>query len=418
MKKQNQITLLQKTSKVFILVSGLLIILSLPILYFFISRLMEKEVEEELFSRSFRLEHYVTENKQLLELPPVFEVVRTKQLAPVQLKDTLIYDPSQDEMEVFRELNTFREINGKNYRITVRSMAVETRDIILVTLAYFMISLLLVFIIQFYFSRAWNRRIWQPFFSNLEAMKSFSLESGKALKLSESKITEFSELKAEIAALTSKVIADYQNLKQFTENISHELQSSLAIMQAKLGNFLDGSHLTDEQFQHLSSLQRDIQRLGLLNKKLVLLATLEQRQSRDFETVDLNAVTKESVENFQEISTIPITLKEKNKILVRVDKELLRVLIDNLISNAIRHSSEGGKIEIEIQDAAFTIRNSGERELENSEKIFDRFYKANPKVKVGSGLGLAIIKKVCSVFDYELSYTYEHGMHQFKVIIN
>ncbi|MGB7786042.1 MAG: HAMP domain-containing sensor histidine kinase, partial [Salinimicrobium sp.] len=225
-------------------------------------------------------------------------------------------------------------------------------------------------------------------------------------------------LKAEIAALTSKVIADYQNLKQFTENISHELQSSLAIMQAKLGNFLDGSHLTDEQFQHLSSLQRDIQRLGLLNKKLVLLATLEQRQSRDFETVDLNAVTKESVENFQEISTIPITLKEKNKILVRVDKELLRVLIDNLISNAIRHSSEGGKIEIEIQDAAFTIRNSGERELENSEKIFDRFYKANPKVKVGSGLGLAIIKKVCSVFDYELSYTYEHGMHQFKVIIN
>ncbi len=113
MKKQNQITLLQKTSKVFILVSGLLIILSLPILYFFISRLMEKEVEEELFSRSFRLEHYVTENKQLLELPPVFEVVRTKQLAPVQLKDTLIYDPSQDEMEMFRELNTFKEINGK-----------------------------------------------------------------------------------------------------------------------------------------------------------------------------------------------------------------------------------------------------------------------------------------------------------------
>ena len=297
-------------------------------------------------------------------------------------------------------------------------MAVESRDIILVTLAYFMISLLLVFIIQFYFSRAWNRKIWRPFFKNLEAMKSFSLESGQEVKLNESEIREFSELKEEIAALTSKVISDYQNLKQFTENISHELQSSLAIMQAKLGNFLDGSNLSDEQFYHLSSLQRDIQRLGLLNKKLVLLATLEQRQTREFEEVNLNSLTKESVENFQEISTIAINLKEHNEITIRADRELLRVLIDNLINNAIRHSSGDGKIEIEIQDAALRIKNSGDRKLENSERIFDRFYKANTKVKVGSGLGLAIIKKVCSVFNYKLSYTYKNGMHQFEVIFS
>ena len=418
MKRQDQITLLQKTSKAFILVSGILVILSAPVLYFYISRLMEQEVEEELYSRSFRLEHYVTVNKQLLELPPVFEVVRTKQLQPVQLKDTLIYDPSQDEMELFRELNTFKEINGTKYRITVRSMAVESRDIILVTLAYFMISLLLVFIIQFYFSRAWNRKIWRPFFKNLEAMKSFSLESGQEVKLNESEIREFSELKEEIAALTSKVISDYQNLKQFTENISHELQSSLAIMQAKIGNFLDGSNLSDEQFHQLSSLQRDIQRLGTLNKKLVLLATLEQRQTRDFEEVNLNSLTKESVENFQEISTIVINLKEHNEIKIRADRELLRVLIDNLINNAIRHSSGERKIEIEIQDAALRIRNSGDRKLENSERIFDRFYKANTKVKVGSGLGLAIIKKVCSVFNYKLSYAYKNGMHQFEVIFS
>ena len=105
---------MQKTSKAFILVSGILVILSAPVLYFYISRLMEQEVEEELYSRSFRLEHYVTVNKQLLELPPVFEVVRIKQLATVQLKDTLIYDPSQDEMELFRELNTLRKLMGRN----------------------------------------------------------------------------------------------------------------------------------------------------------------------------------------------------------------------------------------------------------------------------------------------------------------
>ncbi len=88
---------------------------------------MENEVEEELYSRSFRLEHYVEKSGELLELPPVFEVVETPELRSKILKDTLIYDPSQDEMELFHELSTFKKINGKSYRITVRSMVVETR---------------------------------------------------------------------------------------------------------------------------------------------------------------------------------------------------------------------------------------------------------------------------------------------------
>ena len=415
MNKKKQITLLQKTSKAFILISGLLILVSTPVLYFFISKLMEQEVEEELYSRSYRLEHYVSENHQLLELPPVFEVVTTKELKYEVLKDTLIYDPSQDEMELFRELSTFKNIEGEKYRITVRSMVVETQDIIMVTLTYFLVSLSLVFLIQFYFSWAWNRKIWKPFFHNLKEMKAFSLESENSLSLTDSEIKEFSELKDEIGALTSKVITDYQNLKQFTENISHELQTALAIMQAKLENFLNGTSITNDQFSQLSSLQRDIHRLAKLNKKLVLLATLEQRQNRDFEDVHFNSLVKDSADNFSEISLIPIKIVEKDDLMVRGDQELLQVLIDNFINNAIRHNEQSAEIEIEITANTFIVKNRGAHQLDDGDQLFNRFYKRNQRSNVGSGLGLAIVKKICEVFSYSLHYSYEEDMHQFKI---
>lgn len=415
MGNRKQITLLQKTSKAFILISGLLIILSTPVLYFFISKLMTQEVEEELYSRSYRLEHYVNENQQLLELPPVFEVVKAAALQNDVLKDTLIFDPSQDETELFRELTTFKEIRGQNYRITVRSMVVETQDIVIVTLTYFLISLAIVFIIQFYFSRAWNRRIWKPFFQNLSAMKDFSLQSEKSLTLSESNITEFAELKDEIQALTSKVLFDYQNLKQFTENISHELQTALAIMQAKLENFLNDTSITNEQFTQLASLQRDIQRLGRLNKKLVLLATIEQRQYREYEVVNFNNLVKESVENFREISSIPIQIREIDSIVFSSDKELIQVLIDNLLKNAIRHSKGNGAVEIKIQTDTFCVSNPGESLKGEENLIFKRFYKIDQHSKLGSGLGLAIVEKICDVFQYDLHYNFIEGRHTFTI---
>lgn len=98
-------------------------------------------------------------------------------------------------------------------------------------------------------------------------MQHFSLQAARPVELVDSNIVEFSELKTEIETLTSRVIYDYNNLKEFTENISHELQTALAIMQAKLENFLNESAISDQQFEELSNLQRHIRRLANLNKK-------------------------------------------------------------------------------------------------------------------------------------------------------
>ena len=418
MKKQKKTTLLKKTSKAFILISSILMVISIIVLYFYIRHIMQNEVEEELYSRRYRLEHYLEQNEALIELPPVFEINKTEKLGAETLKDTLIYDPSQDETELFRELTSYMHVNDNDYQIIVRSMVVESEDIILVIFLSFFGIIFLIFCIQFYFSQAWNKILWKPFFNNLEQMKTFSIKSAEPLKLEESEILEFSDLKDEITALTGKVAADYNNLKQFTEDVSHELQTPLAIMQAKIENLLNDIRITDNQFAQFSSLQKDIQRLAQLNKKMVLLTKLENQQFKRTAKIDFNEMVRETLENFKELTSIPIIFTEESDISLQADRELLQILCNNLISNAIKYCAAEGKIGVEIKKSGFMVRNSGENKLKNTEKLFTRFYRENSNLKSSTGLGLAIVKKICDEYGYKLTYDFESGEHLFRVSFN
>jgi hypothetical protein len=102
------------------------------------------------------------------------EVETVPKLGVEYLKDTLIFDPSQNEIEAFRELTTFSKIKDQNYRMTVRALIVETEDILITVVVSYLIVILLVFIFLFYFNKSRTQKLWNPFFKNLEKMKLFS----------------------------------------------------------------------------------------------------------------------------------------------------------------------------------------------------------------------------------------------------
>jgi signal transduction histidine kinase len=93
---------------------------------------------------------------------------------------------------------------------------------------------------------------------------------------------------------------------------------------------------------------------------------------------------------------------------------IIEILFNNLISNAVRHSTPGGTVSIAGSSKSLLIRNSGER-LENPEKLFERFHRSNKTSPIGNGLGLSILKKICDTYGYEIRYSFEHGMHTFEV---
>ena len=409
-----KVSLIRKTSKTFLRISLVLMLVSTIALYFYVRYLLQKEVEEELRSTEARIESVISGNGLIYQLPPVVEIKNVSVLGTERLKDTVIFDPSQNEMEEFRELSTYSEINGEKYNIKVRALIVESDYILMAIVASYFIIIALVFIFLFYLNKSGNQRLWHAFFRNLEEMKGFSLNSEKPMQLVESEILEFSELNTEIVTLTDKVRSDYKNLKQYTEDVSHEMQTPLAIIQAKIENIINGDNLNDIQYEHLTSIQQDIYRLTQMNKRLTLLTKIENQQFANPEVLKLNLLVKKRIENFNEIFPAKIEFQEANILEVLMDHYLAEVLCDNLISNALKHSAENKTISISIGDKTLMVSNNGEVALQNPEKLFTRFYRESSHVK-STGLGLAIVQKICDLYGYKPSYSFAGHRHMFKV---
>lgn len=406
--------LIKKTSKTFLTTGLILIVLSSIIVYFYTRNLLQNEVEEGLYSTEARLVFALENNEIQFSLPPVTEIKKIAVLKSQVLKDTIIFDPSQDEMELFRELSTFKNINGVNYQITVRNLVVESENILLAIVISNFIVFLLVFIFLFYFNTKRNLNLWKPFFENLEQMKQFSLISKEPIQLVESDVLEFSELKTEIEILTGKVKADYENLKQFTEDVSHEMQTPLAIIQAKIDNIINEHQINDNQFEQITSIQKDIQRLKHLNKRITILTKIDNNQHINVTPINLTDLINEKVNNFKELNINSINYTSNDVLLVSMDTFLADVLMNNLVSNAIKYSNKDDKITIISTKNSILVSNIGEKGLIHPEKLFQRFYRESNK-NHSTGLGLAIVKKICDLYQFKISYKFEANHHIFSI---
>ncbi|TDT46250.1 hypothetical protein CLV90_0296 [Maribacter spongiicola] len=412
--QSKKIGLLHKTSKTFLSVSLVLMVISTIVLFFYVRNLLQNEIEEELRSTEARIESSISNYSQMYQLPPMVEVTEVSTLGVEHLKDTLIFDPSQNEMEDFRELITYSKINDHNYQITVRTLIVESEDILIAVIVSYLIVIFSVFVFLFYLNKSRTQKLWSPFFKNLEQMKKFSLTSEIPISLEDSTILEFSELNTEITTLTDKVRSDYKNLKQFTENVSHELQTPLAIIQAKIDTIINGEELNEFQFEQLSSIQNDIQRLKQLNKRLGLLSKIENYQFQNLTACYLNAILKHRIENLADLYSVTIIFKNNEDVILMMDAYLAEVLCDNLLSNAIKHATPKTPITVVLDKNSLTLENNGTKAILKPELLFQRFYKESEHIK-STGLGLAIVKKICDLYNFTPSYSYKNETHFFTI---
>ena len=410
-----KITLIKKTSRTFLLTGIFLATLSCIALYFYTRDLLQSEIEEELHSTEGRITDAIKNHQTLYSLAPITEVTIVDSVKPETLKDTLLFDPSQNEMELFRELSTYKTIDNVTYHIVIRTLVVETEEILIAIVLSNIIIFSLAFIFLFYFNTAQNLRIWKPFFDNINQMKRFSVTSNEPLELVESDVLEFSELQTHIQSLTNKVKIDYENLKQFTENVSHEIQTPLAIIQAKIDNIINEHSINDKQFEQVTSIQKDIQRLKQLNKKITILTKIDNNQFVNIEEVSISQIVNEKVADYKELEIKNIVHLADENLVVSIDPYLAEILVNNLISNAIKHSLQNENIIIYTNQNSIIVCNPGEKAIQNPEKLHLRFYREKNNFK-STGLGLSIIQKICDLHGYTMSYKFENDLHVFTIL--
>ncbi len=413
MTEKKKVKLLKKTSRSFFTYSITAMLLSVVALFFLTQYTLKDETKESLNSAAFRIEKSIKKDELLINVHPIIHTEKVAGLKAQQIKDTLLYDPAEDELEPYMELTRYREVRGNFYKISVRTKLVELHDV-MQSIVLSSIIFLLVFLGLYYLNKKNIESVWKPFFDNLKKIKGFSVQSNQPITFEDTDIEEFFELNTEMSALTNKVISDYENLKHFTEDISHEIQTPLAIIQAKIDNSFDENQISEKQYNLLIEISNNARRLATLNKKLILLAKIENQQFKTSDKIDFTKILKTSIESFDGLSELPILMKDMVPIEIYFDEYLAHIIADNLISNAIKYTASNGEITIRAINNQFIISNTGKSSIKSPEKLYNRFYSEH-KTKKSLGLGLAIVKKICDRFGYTIHYTFNNNMHTFKL---
>jgi len=204
--------------------------------------------------------------------------------------------------------------------------------------------------------------------------------------------------------------------RQFVADAAHELRSPLTAVQLQL-QLVRRADSIEERAVALERLERGVQRSTRLVQQLLTLARQDPQDAEaGFSAIDLDRLARDVIADFEPMAQrdgLALTLDSEGLLQVRGDRESLRVMLGNLIDNAIRYTRQGSVVVylrakgehavLEVEDTGTGIP-AAERA-----RVFDRFYrvpaqKANDE---GSGLGLAIVKRVAD--RHEATVTLDSG---------
>jgi signal transduction histidine kinase len=237
------------------------------------------------------------------------------------------------------------------------------------------------------------------------------------VEFTESMIIEFNQLNIVLKKMIQRILKDFTDLKEFTGDISHEIQTPLAVVKSKAELLLQTENLTEKQNQLIIEILEGTTSLSNLNKTLILLTKIEHHQFPQIQDIEFEKRIIFHLSNFQDYidsKQLTVTSKFSESVKLKMNPELADILIINLLKNAIRHNITSGTINIELSSKSLVISNSGAELNENTEKLFQRFTKAS-KINDSLGLGLALVKKICESYNFKVSYDYKDQLHTLSV---
>jgi two-component system sensor histidine kinase QseC len=408
--------LLQRTVRTYLIYSLLVVLVAIPVFYGIIHQMFMEDVDNVLRQRRdelvAKLNAYPDESSWQF-LQDMDENILIRPVAPGSpARDRIYnrhqYDRKAGELEPLRVLSCVAIIHNKTYRIILRQSLIDSEDLsqgILVTQAILLVALLAGLLL---INRYQSAKIWRPFYDTLEKLKAFELDKEPRLKLDAGRIREFSDLNQAIRQLVEKNYQVYMNQKAFTENAAHEMQTPLAIFRSKLDLLLQHQSLDSNQAEQIQSLSQTVDRLHRLNKSLLLLSRIENRQYLEKTPVQVPAVVEKTLKQSEDMASameLDIKADLQEPVIASANPVLADILVSNLLTNAIIHNVQRGWIRLAVKHSGFEISNSGPPLPFDPGKIFDRFQK-NPANAASTGLGLAIVKQICDVSGFSIKYSF------------
>ena len=222
--------------------------------------------------------------------------------------------------------------------------------------------------------------------------------------------TEVGRLSAALNAMLGQIESAFkareaseQRLRRFIADASHELRTPLAAVRAYADLFKRGADRRPEDLERaMDGISRESARMSLLVDDLLLLARLDEGRPLEREPVQLADVVADAVETARAMEPERRLDLEVQPIEVIGDRQRLRQVVDNLLNNTRAHTPADAPVQVTVAkrngSAVIRVEDAGPGLTdEQRERVFERFYRADPsraRTHGGAGLGLAIVSAV------------------------
>ena len=217
---------------------------------------------------------------------------------------------------------------------------------------------------------------------------------------------ELDRLAETLNEMLTRLEAAFTEMRQFTADASHELQTPLTILRGEVEIALRAERSPEEYVTVMKSALEEIERISLLVEGLLLLARSDAGVLKmDRKPLDPMTLVEDVLGRLGPLArarSVALSLGSMEPMEMRGDLVHLRRLLFNLVDNAIKYTPQGGTVRVSVERrdewAVLAVEDTGIGVAhEEQRKVFQRFYRsaeARSGAEGGSGLGLAIVKSI------------------------
>ena len=317
---------------------------------------------------------------------------------------------------LYRKIRFYHSFNNSNYKIEILQSQAQT-DLLIWRIVILNVALAMsFFLIIFFLNHLSVKRGLRIFYKTVSKLENYNISKPELISFENSEIDELNKLTDVFKKMTLKISNDYKEQKEYTENVSHEIQTPLAIISAKADELLQSENLKKTELEQLEIIINTTTRLAKINQALILLTKIDNRFYTNEESIPLLKLIDEKLNFFKDLLSekkVKVKLDIDSSYTLLMNSYLADTLFLNLIKNAIMHNIVNGEIIIKLDSSTLSIINTGPA-LNITGDIFKRFIRSENKDSLG--IGLSIVKKICDYYLIPISYNFNKA-HEFTLIL-
>jgi len=396
--------------------------MGMMVFYFMLRQQVDQNINIELSKRALSIsklfDNAHSSSSQTTNLSDTIIITPiTQPRVAERFSDTLLLNPETNKYSLYRQHGFVKTIHNKDYYIQIFKPLEETDRLIIRIVILMNILVLMIILTLIIANRYSSRQDWKVFYDTIRKINNYDVNTHEAFILQNSDIKEFEDLNRVLFTMTERIKNDYLNLKEYIENASHEIQTPLAIINSKMELLLQSGDMKEKQYKTVADAYEASNRLSRLNKTLILLAKIENRQFPESKAVNPVIMINHQLESLEDLihaKKIKITKKLESEVTLLMNPYLAEILLVNLIKNAVRHNIPGGELIIELSSMSLRISNSGPPLQMDPQMLFKRFHTSSASPE-SLGLGLSIVQKICRMYGFSVRYSYENNLHCMQV---